>query len=106
MRLVLLDGGVVDEADVVVDVEGEEGAALAARLDHDEVVEGVGLRDDEVLLHVHQLVRRHRLQVGKVHAQNLERLTGEGNQWSDINQLMSETCRSTSTRIDVAWYIT
>ena len=78
MRLVLLDGGVVDEADVVVDVEGEEGAALAARLDHDEVVEGVGLRDDQVLLHVHQLVRRHRLQVGKVHAQNLERLKGPG----------------------------
>ena len=78
MRLVLLDGGVVDEADVVVDVEGEEGSALAARLDHDEVVEGVGLRDDEVLLHVHQLVRRHCLQVSKVHAQNLERLKGPG----------------------------
>ena len=56
VRLVLLDGGVVDQPHIVVHVEGEEGAALAAGLDDDEVVEGVGLRDDQVLLHVHQLV--------------------------------------------------
>ena len=56
MRLVLLHGGVVDQSDVIVHVKCEEGAALSAGLDDDEVVEGVGLRDDEVLLHVHQLV--------------------------------------------------
>ena len=56
MRLVLLHGGVVDQSDVVMHVKGEEWAALSTGLDDDEVIEGVGLRDDEVLLHVHQLV--------------------------------------------------
>ena len=67
VRLVLFHGGIVDQPYVVVNVEGEERAALAARLYHDEVVKSVGLGDDQVLLDVHQLVGGDRLQVRKVH---------------------------------------
>ena len=73
-----------------LDIEVEQRPRLAPRSRHDEVVEGVGLGnddhhyhyhhdhylgDDEVLLDVHQLVTRHSLQLGELApdvVQNLE----------------------------------
>mmetsp|Transcript_28242 Transcript_28242/g.73243 ORF Transcript_28242/g.73243 Transcript_28242/m.73243 type:complete len:246 (+) Transcript_28242:178-915(+) len=55
VRLVLLLGGVVGDAHVVVDLKVEERAALAARFVHDELVESHGGGDDEVLLDVHHV---------------------------------------------------
>mmetsp|Transcript_37622 Transcript_37622/g.95093 ORF Transcript_37622/g.95093 Transcript_37622/m.95093 type:complete len:365 (-) Transcript_37622:53-1147(-) len=55
VRLVLLLGGVVGDANVVVDLKVEERAALAARFVHDELVESHGGGDDEVLLDVHHV---------------------------------------------------
>ena len=50
VRLVLFDARVARDAHVVVHAKVEERAALAARLVEDELVKGVVVRQDEVLL--------------------------------------------------------
>ena len=74
VRFVLLDCRVVYDPDVIVHVEVEERPALAARLRHDEVVERVMVRDDEVLFHVHQVIGARRLQFVEFLAQILQAL--------------------------------
>ena len=73
MRLVLLHFSVVGQSDVVVHVEHEEGPGLAPGLGDDEVIEGVVVGNDEVLLDVHQLVHADRLEVVELLAQRVQR---------------------------------
>lgn len=54
------------QADILSSIEVEQRAGLAARLRHNEVVEGVVVRDDQILLHVHQLVHSGHLQLEEV----------------------------------------
>lgn len=77
--LLLLDRGVVRQAHVVDAVELEERAALAARLRHDEVVERVVVRNDDVLFDVHELIDARHLQLVELvlAAQLLETLVEE-----------------------------
>eukprot|EP00408_Alexandrium_pacificum_P063964 CAMPEP_0171177660 /NCGR_PEP_ID=MMETSP0790-20130122/12352_1 /TAXON_ID=2925 /ORGANISM="Alexandrium catenella, Strain OF101" /LENGTH=304 /DNA_ID=CAMNT_0011642561 /DNA_START=351 /DNA_END=1262 /DNA_ORIENTATION=+ len=66
MAFVLLDAHVVGHPNVVVDVEVEERPGLPARLLLDELVEGHVVRDDQVLLDVHEVVQRGRAELGEV----------------------------------------
>lgn len=54
--LVLLHARVMDDTNIVVDIKVEQGTRLASRLAHDEVVEAMVLRDDEILLDIQQVV--------------------------------------------------
>ena len=74
MRFVLLDFRVVYDADIVVHVKVEQRSALAPRFGHDEVIERVVVRDDQILFHVHQVVGARRLQLVEFFPQILERL--------------------------------
>lgn len=56
MRFVLLLGGIRKQAHVLVRVKVEEGTGLAPRLVDDKVVERVVVGNNEILLHVHQIV--------------------------------------------------
>ena len=73
VRFVLLNFRVVYDADIVVHVKVEQRSALAPRFGHDEVVERVMVRDDQVLFHVHQVVGARRLQLVEFFPQILER---------------------------------
>ena len=54
MALVLLNGRVALHAYVLVHIKVEQRPALAARLLHNEIIEGHSVRDDQVLLDIHQ----------------------------------------------------
>lgn len=56
VRLVLLLSGVRKQAYIFVRVEIEEWTGLAARLVDNEVVKCVVVGNNEVLLHIHQIV--------------------------------------------------
>ena len=77
VRVLLLHVGPAPEPDVVVDVKVKQRPALAPRLVHDEVVERRGVREDEVLLYVHEPVGRRVPQLAKLVAQHVPRLAQE-----------------------------
>ena len=52
VALVLLNPSVIGHTDVVVDVEVEQRAALPTCFGHDEIIEGVIVGNDEVLLNI------------------------------------------------------
>lgn len=54
--LILLDTGIVGQADVVVHIKAEQRAGLSAGLVDNEVVEGVVVGDDQILLDVHHVI--------------------------------------------------
>lgn len=58
MRLILLHGGVVLHADVLVHVKVEQRPGLAARLLGYEVIERGVLGNDQILLDIHEAAHR------------------------------------------------
>mmetsp|Transcript_12854 Transcript_12854/g.26049 ORF Transcript_12854/g.26049 Transcript_12854/m.26049 type:complete len:221 (-) Transcript_12854:55-717(-) len=81
MRLVLFDTGVSLHPHVIVHIELEERAGLAARLVDDELVERHAVGHDEVLLDVDDLVRSSRAQLRHLLATLVQELLNREPLW-------------------------
>ena len=77
MGLVLLYPRIVDNPHILVHVKLKQRSALPPRLRHNEIVERVVMRNDQVLLDVHQLVDRDCLELVEFSAQALQRALQE-----------------------------
>mmetsp|Transcript_8656 Transcript_8656/g.13591 ORF Transcript_8656/g.13591 Transcript_8656/m.13591 type:complete len:225 (-) Transcript_8656:310-984(-) len=64
--LILLNSGILHQSNVVVNVEVEERSTFSPGLAHNKVVERVGVRDDDVLLDVHEILRGHTAKLVKL----------------------------------------
>jgi len=66
MRFVFFNAGIVDQSNIIVNVEAEQRSTFTPGLSHDEIVERIMMRYDEILFHVHQLIRSDVLQLVEV----------------------------------------
>mmetsp|Transcript_45250 Transcript_45250/g.117186 ORF Transcript_45250/g.117186 Transcript_45250/m.117186 type:complete len:361 (+) Transcript_45250:71-1153(+) len=102
VALVFLDPHIVGDPHVVVHVEVEERTRLASRLVLDKAVEGRVVREDEIFLHVHQVVGRDPPQLGEVLPLQLR--LGLGEELADVEALLhhgaAAMARAVPIRVD------
>jgi len=72
MRLVLLNVGITDNTNVIVDIKAEQRTTFASSLRYNEVVECRVMRDDQVLFDIHKLVDWRQFQFVELAAQLLQ----------------------------------
>ena len=63
VTLVLFNSCITHQTNVIMNIEMEKWARLSSRLGDDQIVEGVRVRNNQVLFHIHELVHAASLQL-------------------------------------------